>query len=32
MDQIFTMFDDLKTCYNLKVSDVNDYAAMRDCC
>jgi len=30
MDQIFTMFDDLKTCYSLKVPDVNGYMSLKD--
>ena len=30
MDQILTMFDDLKTCYRLKVVDVNAYSAMKE--
>jgi len=30
MDQIFTMFDDLKTCYRLKVTDINAYSAMKE--
>ena len=30
MDQIFTMFEDLKTCYRLKEPDVNAYSAMKE--
>jgi len=30
MEQIFTMFDDLKTCYRLKVPDVDGYNNLRE--
>jgi hypothetical protein len=30
MEQIFTMFDDLKTCYRLKVHDVDGYSNMKE--